>query len=433
MFSLSSFTSQLCLLSLLLLLFADSCQLSAVVHLSTAMDVKRHLTLNVCTLTSALGRDSGREVLSPKVMDPLKLDTPFIVEGDLELGGGCTLLAAPGMKEASEEPLSKLEQVGRAHGKNRKEWLTELVLKADDGASESQESTRSEQCRCGVADSSQHSHGDRFVQGGSLQCTKCMSSLKVAHECSAKGLPKHTEDLSLAIAQGACSLLISCICNTGELLALHQDNKAEFDLWISAQKSLALHEEDPSMPETGHASGVLVSTGFTEETTAAHIDGNNAAASHGGLPDHHVCVTKDPDIGFLVCLTVPNNQIQPVLVVQWEFATTFFCGDSSCHGGVHIGTCMNCFQHVCTMHNMHLNSESQKEWLDPLSTAFPCAFLHQIKFPHIAQDFGSSQGTGGESKVLWCCAWGWQRSSQNPQGSTCPDVHRAITCPCQHD
>jgi len=292
-------------------------------HLPTVIDVKRHLEKNGSTVRFTLGKDSGREVLPPTVTDPLELETPHIVQGDMGLNGRCIMLAVPEISHASAEHLSRLENAGEAGAEDS---LFKLVQKTENIAARSKGSKRLSMLKIGFTDSSQHSHGQKFVHGFTLPGANDTSSLKLAHKCSSNHVPKCAGELSLAIAQGAHSLLKKQICKTDELLALCKTNRNEFNKWTTSQMELT--KERPSMHKTGHSTGTTGSTGTKRKTTQVHLDDSNASAAFGGLPDHHVCLTHDPSIGFLVCLAMPDNKIQPVLAVQREFATTCFCGGS---------------------------------------------------------------------------------------------------------
>jgi len=86
----------------------------------------------------------------------------------------------------------------------------------------------------------------------------------------------------------------------------------------------------------------------------------------GGNQDHHVSLTDNSNIGFLVHLPASGNLILPVLVVQRKFAFTSWCGGSCHHGSVHIGTHLDMFENVYKRKQLFKHHEKLPEWHAPL-------------------------------------------------------------------
>lgn len=86
-----------------------------------------------------------------------------------------------------------------------------------------------------------------------------------------------------------------------------------------------------------HTSCVCASSMFT----GAHIDCANASYNWGGVPDKHVCLTENPNIGFLLVVPEGENECRLVLITQRAFNCTFFYAADFFHGAVHISTYLN--------------------------------------------------------------------------------------------
>ena len=86
-----------------------------------------------------------------------------------------------------------------------------------------------------------------------------------------------------------------------------------------------------------HTSCVCASSMFT----AAHIDSANASYNWGGVADKHVCITENPNIGFLLVVPDGENACRLVLITQRAFHCTFFYAADFFHGAVHICTYLN--------------------------------------------------------------------------------------------
>jgi len=391
-----SFSSwQSCLL--LLSMFQWLLHFCMMTHFPTVMDMCRHLRMDGDILKFTLGKDSGREVLNPVVVDPSTLKSPRNFLGSTTSMGKCIFMS---VAQSSKSSQKCLEGSGKS-GIDPLNALSQLVDSTVHAATSGKGTKRSSMIGCGFTDSSQHSHGEQFLHAFALPGQQNSSSLKLAHECSKKNIPKGAEGLSLVIGQGARSLLENHVCSTTpELKDLHSKNRAEFDQWTTAQRELKrkMHPnaKRPSGKAVGASSGVTASS----PATGVHIDNNNASAEFGGPPDHHVCLTDNPSVGFLVCLAMPNNKLQPVLVVQREFATTCFCGGSSCHGSVHIGTCMSQFQHVCMMPNLHQEGNPSSDWQEPVNShrVFHSSFT-KSSFPMVCRTVRACKKRNEEIKL----------------------------------
>jgi hypothetical protein len=71
-----------------------------------------------------------------------------------------------------------------------------------------------------------------------------------------------------------------------------------------------------------HTTGTI-GTGF-EKTSPTHTDTQSASVNWAGLPDFHMNLAENKNVGFLHYVLVEKNRVKPIIVVQDRFTTTFF-------------------------------------------------------------------------------------------------------------
>jgi hypothetical protein len=99
----------------------------------------------------------------------------------------------------------------------------------------------------------------------------------------------------------------------------------------------------------------MIGTGF-EKMSPVHTNMQSASVNWAGLPDFHLNLAENKNIGFLCHVKVGNNSVQPIIVVQDRLTMTFFYGASTVHGSVNIGTFLDRI-------NLSLEASGHKEWI----------------------------------------------------------------------
>jgi hypothetical protein len=117
------------------------------------------------------------------------------------------------------------------------------------------------------------------------------------------------------------------------------------DITTLLDKPEACYEINQEIVGCLHTSA-SIGSGLSE----THIDHGNAGWEWGGLPDFHVNLTRNDNIGFVVYVPTGEKQVRPVIVVQEIMACTYFYGKNQRHGTIHIGTYLNKFNEHYKVH-----------------------------------------------------------------------------------
>jgi hypothetical protein len=147
------------------------------------------------------------------------------------------------------------------------------------------------------------------------------------------------------------------------------------DWW---QRANDLHSQIPPCTESNNAVFILdenvvgchhttctIGTGF-QNTSPVHTDTQSASANWAGLPDFHINLSENKNIGFLHYVVVGQECVQPILVIQDRLTMTFFYGASTAHGTVHIGTYLDKMNVAFEVSgNRELVTEVRPEWKVP--------------------------------------------------------------------
>jgi hypothetical protein len=114
-----------------------------------------------------------------------------------------------------------------------------------------------------------------------------------------------------------------------------------------------------------HHTTCTIGTGF-QQTSPVHTDVQSASANWAGLPDFHLNLSENKNIGFLHYAIVGKDRVQPIIVIQDRLTTTFFYGASTAHGTVHIGTYLDRINiSFAASGNGELATEVRPEWRVP--------------------------------------------------------------------
>ena len=74
------------------------------------------------------------------------------------------------------------------------------------------------------------------------------------------------------------------------------------------------HQLEPRQFGNLHSTAV-VGSGY-KKVTITHRDWENASCSFGGVPDSHVSLSDDPNIGLLVYVKISDDCVQPIIIQQ---------------------------------------------------------------------------------------------------------------------
>jgi hypothetical protein len=108
----------------------------------------------------------------------------------------------------------------------------------------------------------------------------------------------------------------------------------------------------------------LASIGSGLSTT--HRNPRNAGWEWGALPDFHVNLTQNENIGFVVYIWTGDKQVRPIVVVQGRMASTYFYGSNQMHGMIHIGTYLKVFNEHYKVNGLQLAVNVCDYWSIPV-------------------------------------------------------------------
>jgi hypothetical protein len=99
-----------------------------------------------------------------------------------------------------------------------------------------------------------------------------------------------------------------------------------------------------------------------------HRDPGNAGWERGALPDFHVNLTQNDNIGFVVYIWTGDKQVRPIVVVQERMASTYFYEANQMHGTIHIGTYLKVFNTSkhCEVNGLQLAVNVSDYWSIPV-------------------------------------------------------------------
>ena len=160
--------------------------------------------------------------------------------------------------------------------------------------------------------------------------------------------------------------LMDSVCGTKEdKLLLEQQRRTmagwEKEIGTSEHQKVTIDHSCLGVDMT-HTSCVV--SGNT--TTAAHKDDKNTSSNWGGAPDKHICLTDNPNTGFLVVVPDGEGCCKLVIISQRAYNCTFFYAADLYHGAVHIRTYLHGFRQCSTFFPKFLgNKDSLSAIMDP--------------------------------------------------------------------
>jgi hypothetical protein len=98
-----------------------------------------------------------------------------------------------------------------------------------------------------------------------------------------------------------------------------------------------------------------------------HRDPGNAGWEWGALPDFHVNLTQNENIGFVVYIWTGDKRVWPIVVVQEKMASTYFYGANQMHGTIHIGTYLKVFNEHYEVTGLQLAVNVRDYWSNPVN------------------------------------------------------------------
>jgi len=325
-------------------------------HLATQADMKRHLLHEDGTVKFNLdGACMGMEVMDPVVIDPSNRTEPFTMEGIAGSGQDCNCFAVAVLDESRKQVELAVESQ-----ENSRDKMRHLIAQAH-GIGHS----GSKMVQFGNAAATQDSAGKHFLHGmcaedGNQDDCKSMKFLVPVSE---KEHSNALAPLALGVGRAGSTIVENHICSSQSMKDTNIRNKNNFEEWVhSHERCFELNSDWTGTDHAGAAVGGSL-------TTFVHKDNENASAGFEGGPDHHICLTDNPNIGFLVCVVMMTSgvaKLLPVLVVQRKHAFASFCGGSCHHGSVHIGTCLNQFEHAHERDNLFQHEKPIPECHTPL-------------------------------------------------------------------
>jgi hypothetical protein len=100
--------------------------------------------------------------------------------------------------------------------------------------------------------------------------------------------------------------------------------------------------------------------------STTHRDPGNAGWEWGALPDFHVNLTQNENIGFVVYIRTGDKRVRPIIVVQERMASTYFYGSNQMHGTIHIGTYLKVFNEHYEVNGLQLAVNVHDYWSIPV-------------------------------------------------------------------